>query len=295
MSGATKKSLDTPDERVQADGVAADVVQVGDATISRNVFLPGAHCALGGRRMAGNHRAEASCAAHHSGVLLEGSLHIEMDDGSTLDIGPNDVFDIPPGHDGWVIGDQPMTAVNWSGVRTWMPEPESGERVLASVLFTDIVSSTETAARVGDQAWRELLGRHNREVRNQLDRFRGREIDTTGDGFVAVFDGAARAIRAALAIRAAVQPLHLEIRQGIHTGEVELVGDNVRGIAVHEASRIAAAASGGEVLVSATTRALADGGDISFEDRGTRELKGLAGERQLFAVTADPTPLVANR
>ena len=253
MASALKKSLDAPDERIQVEGIAADIVQVGDAAISRNTFQPGAHCALGGKRVSGNQRANQSCQAHHTGVLTEGQLHIEMDDGSTLDLGPNDVFDIPPGHDGWAIGDVPMRGINWSGVRTWIPEPEAGERVLASVLFSDIVGSTELASRVGDDGWRELLGRHNREVRNQLDRFRGREINTTGDGFLAVFDGAAR-IHAATAIRDRVRTLGLEVRQGIHTGEVELIADDVRGIVVHEAARIAAAASDGEILVSATTR-----------------------------------------
>jgi class 3 adenylate cyclase len=283
MVSAVKKSLDRPDERVTVAGIAADVVQVGDAAISRNVFQPGAHCALGGRRVVGNRRAKASCMAHHTGVLLEGSLHVEMDDGSTLDIEPNDVFDIPPGHDGWVIGSIPMRGINWSGVRTWIPEPEAGERVLASILFTDIVGSTETAARLGDTAWRELLDRHDREIRTQLDRYRGREIDTAGDGFLAIFDGAARAIRAAGGIRDGVRRLGLEVRQGIHTGEIELVGAGVRGIAVHEAARTAAAAGPGEILVSATTRALADGGGARFEDRGTRVLKGLPGTRRLFA------------
>ena len=284
MASALKKSLDAPDERIQVEGIAADIVQVGDAAISRNTFQPGAHCALGGKRLSGNQRANQSCQAHHTGVLTEGQLHIEMDDGSTLDLGPNDVFDIPPGHDGWAIGDVPMRGINWSGVRTWIPEPEVGERVLASVLFSDIVGSTELAARVGDDGWRELLGRHNREVRNQLDRFRGREINTTGDGFLAVFDGAARAIHAATAIRDRVRTLGLEVRQGIHTGEVELIADDVRGIVVHEAARIAAAASDGEILVSATTRALADSSDVAFEDRGSHRLKGLDGERRLYAI-----------
>ena len=223
--------------------------------------------------------------AHHTGVLLDGRLHIEMDDGSTLDIAPNEVFDIPPGHDGWAIGDTPVVGINWSGVRTWIPEPETGDRVLASVLFSDIVDSTQHASRLGDDRWRELLGRHNRLVRNQLDRYRGREVTTTGDGFLAVFDGAARAIRAAIAIGQAVRALDLDVRQGIHTGEVEVVGDDVRGIAVHEAARIAGAASAGEILVSSTTRALAEGGEIVFVDRGEYELRGLSGTRHLFGVT----------
>ncbi len=288
MAGLQKKSLDSPDERVRLEGIAADVVQVGDASISRNVFQPGSHCALGGRVVAGNQRAAQSCQAHHAGVLLDGALHIEMDDGSTLDVGRNDVFDIPPGHDGWVTGDTPMQAINWSGVRTWMPRPESGERVVATILFTDIVGSTEIAERLGDAAWRELLGRHYRDVRDELDRFRGREISTTGDGFLAVFDGAGRAIQAAIAIRDRARSLDLDIRAGIHVGEVEAVGGDVRGVAVHEAARIAGAAAGGEILVSETTRQLASPSGLAFEALGVRELKGLTGARSLYAVVAAP-------
>lgn len=284
MAGALKKSLDRPDERLLVEGIAADVVQVGDASVSRNVFQPGAHCALGGRTLPGNRRAKESCQAHHTGVLLEGELHIEMDDGSTLDIRPNDVFDISPGHDGWVTSESPMHAINWSGVRTWLPETDADELVLATMLFTDIVGSTELAATLGSRSWHELLARHNREVRNQLDRYRGREINTTGDGFLAVFESAGRAVRAAVAIREAVAAIPVEVRQGIHTGEVELTRDDVRGIAVHEAARIAAAAGAGEILVSATSRQLADGSGIAFEPRGSVELKGLTGARELYAV-----------
>lgn len=286
MAGAQKKNLDSPDERLEFEGVAANVVQVADAAISRNVFQPGAHCALGGRRLLGNHRADASCQAHHSGVVLEGLLHIEMDDGSILDVGPNEVYDIPPGHDGWATSEEPLLAINWSGVRSWLPEPEAGDRVLATLLFTDIVASTELAGRLGDTEWRELLGRHYRDVRNVLDRHRGREVNTTGDGFLAVFDGAARALRAAVAIRDGAHALGIDVRTGIHTGEVEVVGDDVRGIAVHEAAHIAAAASSGEILVPATTSQLASGSGFTFEERGERELKGLDGPRMLFAVSA---------
>jgi class 3 adenylate cyclase len=208
-----------------------------------------------------------------------------MDDGSTLDIGPNEVFDIPPGHDGWVVSDHPWVGINWSGVRTWLPEPESGDRVVATLLFTDIVSSTEMAVKLGDRAWRELLEQHNRDTRDQLDRYRGREVTTTGDGFLAVFDGAGRAVLAARSIRERAAALGLQIRSGVHTGEVERVGDNVQGAAVHEAARIAAAASPGEILVSATTRQLAAGMEVSFHEVPERELKGFDGPRVLYSVT----------
>ncbi len=287
IAGLNKKNLNAPDERFRSEGLAADIVQVGDASISLNTFEPGAHCALGGRKLLGNHRAEQSCQAHHRGVVLEGLLHVEMDDGSSLDISPNDVFEIPPGHDGWVVSEQPMRTINWSGVRTWLPDPEAGERVLVTILITDIVGSTETAIRLGDKAWRELLGQHNRDVRDQLDRFRGREVNTTGDGFVAIFDGAARAIRAGLGIRTGARSLGLEVRIGVHTGEVEIEGDDVRGVAVHEAARIAAAADAGAILVSSTTQQLASGVGFQFEFLGEREFKGLPGGRSVYAVV-DP-------
>jgi class 3 adenylate cyclase len=220
-------------------------------------------------------------------VVLEGLLHVEMDDGSALDISPNDVFEIPPGHDGWVVSEQPMRAINWSGVRTWLPDPEAGERVVVSILISDIVGSTETAIRLGDKAWRELLGQHNRDVRDQIDRFRGREVNTTGDGFVAIFDGAARAIRAGMGIRAKAKELGLEVRVGVHTGEVEIEGSEVGGVAVHEAARIAAAAPAGGILVSSTTQQLASGAGFQFESLGDREFKGLPGPRSVYSVT-DP-------
>lgn len=158
------------------------------------------------------------------------------------------------------------------------------DRVLATVLFTDIVGSTERAAALGDRRWRELLDDHHGVVRTQLARFSGREVKTTGDGFLATFDGPARAIRSACAIRDAVAPLGIEVRAGLHTGEVELIGEDVGGIAVHIGQRVSAAAHAGEVLVSRTVKDLVAGSDLSFSDRGEHELKGVPGAWQLFAV-----------
>jgi class 3 adenylate cyclase len=158
------------------------------------------------------------------------------------------------------------------------------DRVLATVMFTDIVGSTERAADIGDAAWKELIAQHDELVRGELKRFRGNEVDTAGDGFLATFDGPARAVRAAEAIRDVVRGLGLEIRAGLHTGEVELAGDRVRGIAVHIGARVAATAKPGEVLVSSTVRDLVAGSGIAFEHRGSRSLKGVPGEWQLFAV-----------
>jgi class 3 adenylate cyclase len=157
------------------------------------------------------------------------------------------------------------------------------DRVLATVLFTDIVASTETAARLGDRDWALLLDRHNAIVRTQLGRFRGREIDTAGDGFVATFDGPARAIRCAQEIVGTVRPLGIEVRAGLHTGEIELAGSDVRGMAVHIGARVAALAGPGEVLVSSTVRDLVAGSGIDFEERGAVQLKGVPGEWRLYA------------
>jgi class 3 adenylate cyclase len=165
-----------------------------------------------------------------------------------------------------------------TGVR---PPPEH-DRVLATVLFTDIVGSTERASALGDRAWKELLERHHALVRQQLARFRGREIDTAGDGFLATFDGPARAIRCAGAIRDTLRSLGLEIRAGLHTGEIELQGEKVAGIAVHIAARVSALAGPGEVQVSGTVRDLVAGSGIEFEDQGTQVLKGVPGEWRLF-------------
>jgi class 3 adenylate cyclase len=163
-------------------------------------------------------------------------------------------------------------------------EPVEPEQVLATILFTDLVGSTERAQSLGDRRWRELLELHHGAVRDQLARFRGREIDTAGDGFFASFDGPARAIRCALAVLAALDRLGLPARSGLHTGECEVVDGKLAGIAVHTGARVAAEAQAGEVLVSQTVRDLVAGSGIKFEDRGLHVLKGLPEPRRLFAV-----------
>jgi pimeloyl-ACP methyl ester carboxylesterase len=162
------------------------------------------------------------------------------------------------------------------------PVPES-DRVLATVLFTDIIGSTERAVALGDRAWRALLDTHHQIARRELERHRGQAIQFLGDGLFATFDGPARAIRCACAMKDAVRTLGIEIRAGLHTGEVELAGSEVRGVAVHIGSRVAAEASPGEVLVSSTVKDLVAGSGIRFDDRGLRVLKGVPGEWLLFA------------
>ncbi len=160
------------------------------------------------------------------------------------------------------------------------------DRVLTTLLFTDVVGSTQRAVDLGDRAWRDLIEAHHLLVRGELDRWRGREIDTAGDGFLAAFDGPARAVRCAHAVVAGVRDLGLEVRAGVHTGECERVGDALRGIAVHIGARVAAEAGAGEVLVSGTVKDLVAGSGLVFDDRGSATLKGVPGEWRLFAARA---------
>jgi pimeloyl-ACP methyl ester carboxylesterase len=170
---------------------------------------------------------------------------------------------------------------------TGVPEAREPDRVLATVMFVDIVSSTEHATRLGDRQWRDVLDRYYAIARRQLARFRGREIDTAGDGLFATFDGPARAIRCARTIVDEVSVLEIAVRVGIHSGECEVIGDKVGGIAVHTGARIAGQAGPSEVLVSSTVRDLVAGSGIRFEDRGRHPLKGVPSEWSLFAVAAD--------
>lgn len=167
---------------------------------------------------------------------------------------------------------------------TGVRQASEPDRVLATVMFTDIVESTRAASEMGDRRWRELLGRHDAVVRRQLERYRGREIKTLGDGFMAAFDGPARAIRCAHAVGEGVRPLGLAVRAGLHCGECEVVGDDLQGIAVNIAARVAPLAQPGEVLVSSTVKDLVAGAGFSFNERGAHSLKGVPGEWQLFAI-----------
>ena len=192
-----------------------------------------------------------------------------------------------PGNDHLMWTGDPETVLDeveefLTGVRRG-PDPD---RVLATVLFTDIVGSTETAARLGDREWHALLERHHHVVRRELARWRGREVDTAGDGFLATFDGPARAIRCAVAVSEGVRGLGVQVRAGLHTGEVEVSGEAVRGIAVHIGSRVAALAGPDEVLVSRTVADLVAGSGIALADRGEHALKGVPGTWRVYAVEA---------
>jgi class 3 adenylate cyclase len=204
---------------------------------------------------------------------IPGAQHIEL---------PGSDHAVFTGDAARVVGElKKFLGASWEGFGDQEPEPD---RVLATVLFTDIVGSSEKAASLGDRAWRDHLERHHELVRRQLARFRGKEVDTAGDGFFASFDGPARAIRCASAIVEAMPEMGLDVRAGLHTGECELVDGKVAGIAVHTGARVASQAEAGEVLVSSTVKDLVAGSGIGFQERGTHELKGIPGEWRLYAV-----------
>jgi class 3 adenylate cyclase len=287
MPDALHKSLETPDDVIEFPGIRARIVELGDLTVGELVSEPGWRWSTHVRPTVGGQW----CQARHVGIVLSGRLGVGLSDGTSLEFGPNDVFDVPPGHDGWTIGDEPCVQIEWAGLRAFAGFPTGiHSRVLATLLFTDLVGSTELVGRLGDGRWRELLSRHFEAARAELERFGGREVDTTGDGMLATFDGPARALHCAAAVRRAANREGLRVRAGVHVGEVELVGQDVRGVTVHEAARIMAEAGEDEILVSDLTRALAGASGLQFEDRGTHTLKGLAGNWRLAAFVAEPTP-----
>jgi class 3 adenylate cyclase len=277
------KRFDDADEVRNLPRAFARVVNLGETTVGLATWEPGWHW----KEDLGPLSGTTSCQFLHLGYALSGRLEVVTDDGQRLEIVGGSVFEIPPGHDAWVVGDEPFVTVEWTSSRTVGRAPEGpGERVLATILFTDIVGSTATLARVGDAAWRDLLLAHNARLRQQLNEFRGREIAGTGDGVLALFDGATRAVRCGVAMARAAEQLGLEIRVGVHTGEVEIIGGNVRGVAVHAAARIMSAAGAGEVFVSSTTADLLEGSGVELDALPAQELKGLPGARVLYRVAA---------
>ena len=183
----------------------------------------------------------------------------------------------------WTIGDEDSIAIDWSGMRQWVGGARTN-RVLASLLFSDIVDSTATATRLGDARWNDLLSVHYHQAQEAIDRFGGRRIATTGDGMLASFDATAAAVQCALALRQLSASQDIAVRIGVHVGEVELVGDDVRGITVHEAARVMAAARAGEIFVSEQVRLLCQGSRLAFEDTGEHQLKGVPDRWRLYRV-----------
>jgi class 3 adenylate cyclase len=275
------RTFDEPDDAIELEKLNARIVALGGLAIGHNAHQPGWRWSEHVRPIV----KTEWCETHHVGIALSGRFHFLLTSGVEFDVEPGDVFDIPPGHDGWVVGDQPFEDVEWTGVRSWIPERDlMGNRTVATLLFSDIVNSTEMARRAGDVGWAELMAIHEDRVRDVLSRFRGREVKPTGDGVLAMFESAVRALHAARALREVAAGLGLTIRLGIHTGEVEVTDTDLRGLAIHEASRILSLAAPSEILVSATTRGLVEESVFAFADRGEHVLKGMPTPRRLFAV-----------
>lgn len=276
-----RKGFSQPDQARSFPNGKLDVIQLADVSVGRFRFQPGWRWSNDVAPISGTR----SCQHRHLGYTISGSLHVRMDDGAEMIIQPGDAYEIPPGHDAWVEGAEPWYSVEFASARTYAASPEElGERTLATILFSDIVDSTLMLDRLGDHAWAELLEQHNVNVRMAIDHYRGREMATLGDGFLALFDGPARAVRAAEFMNEAVAGLGMRLRVGIHTGEVEIVAGQARGLAVHMAARVAGLAGAGEVLISSTTHELLEGSGIEFDLHGEHEMKGLRGKRAVFAL-----------
>ncbi len=272
------KRFDEPDEIVAFARGRVRIVTVGSITIGHETAEPGWRWSEHVKPIVGTEW----CEFHHAMYVLSGRMRVTMRDGETRDVVAGDVVDIPPGHDAWVVGDEAVTSIDLQGVVGWARAPDAGERVLTTVLFTDIVESTRVAEDRGDAAWRRVLATHQEDARSLLAHHRGRLVNTTGDGFVATFDAPVRAVRCGLDLADAARRLGIDIRAGVHTGEVEIAEGDLGGLAVHFAARIMAAADPGTVFVSGTTRELMIGGGVEFADRGVREFKGISGERSVF-------------
>jgi class 3 adenylate cyclase len=279
-----RKSLDLPDETRPLPHGRTDIWNLGDFVIGRITFDPGWRWSTDVKPI-----AETDwCEYHHLGLMVQGTLHYITPDGLEMEVGPGMLYEILPGHDAWVVGDEQVVQFDFAGMRTFaLPAPARTERVLATLVCTDIVDSTATAERVGPAAWTAMLAELQADCRRHIDKYRGKVAATTGDGLIGMFDGAERALRCAEQIRQAAARLGFGLRIGVHTGEVEVIPDNIRGVAVHVVSRVTALAGAGEVLVSGTTHELVADAGLSFEDRGKHELKGVTGARQVWALVPE--------
>jgi class 3 adenylate cyclase len=283
VSPVEARDLGEPEAVVTYPLGASHQVHLAGTVVTRHVLQPGWSWEVHAQPLAGT----ASCELYHRGVVLRGKMGIRTDEGEEVVVGPNQVFDLPPGHVTWVEGDEELVMVDWAGGAGFEAAPGEGARVMATILFTDIVDSTVQARQKGDAAWKRTAAMHEDVVRTVLVCFGGREIETAGDSFLIVFDGAERAIRCGLELVDALAAIRVSVRVGIHSGEVALSDERVHGLAVHAAARVLAEAGSGEVLVSGTTRDLAEGAaGLAFESRGRHRLKGLEREHELFAAAS---------
>ncbi len=234
MSRVEVRDLGEPEAVVSHPLGATYQVRLAQTVISRHILQPGWSWEEHAQPSVGT----SSCELYHRGVVLSGRMGIRTDEGEELIIGPNQVFDLPPGHVTWVEGEDVLEMVDWAGGAGFDPQPGGEARAMATILFTDIVDSTVLAREAGDASWKRTVAMHEDVVRSVLAGFAGREIQTAGDSFLVVFDSVEGAIRCGLALVEALNAIQLSIRVGIHSGEVVMSGDHIWGLAVHAAARI---------------------------------------------------------
>jgi class 3 adenylate cyclase len=280
MTRIQSKSFDEPDETRHFPQMDSQLARVGPIAVGRAVLEPGWRWTTSIGPLIG----DSLCQVHHISLVLSGRICFEPEDGEAAEFGPNTLVDVPPGHDAWVVGDEAVVLIDLYGNAADVGLPTDHQRMVTTVLISDIVDSTATAGRLGDMRWRQLLGEHDRLVRTLLDRFGGHEVNTTGDGFIATFPSAVGALRCAAAMRDGIVGLALAVRIGVHTGEVELVEDDIRGVTVHVASRIMSLANASEVLTSELTLNLVGSAGLNFRERGTHEIKGFDRPITVFAL-----------
>ena len=273
------RSFDAPDDTRDFSKGILDLIKVGPLTFGRETLEPGWRWSVDVKPLAGTEL----CEFHHVGYQVSGRWVCEDRDGRQVEIGPGDIFDTPPGHDAWVIGDEPCVALDFQGIADWALR-STATRVLTTVLFADIVESTPMVERIGDAAWRRLLAQYREDVAVVLSGIGGTVVDTAGDGILARFESPVAAVRAAVGMGEVAQRLGIQARAAVHTGEVEVSGDALSGLAVHIGARVLAQAGPGEILVTATTRDLTVDSGFDFVSRGAVELRGVSGARELYSL-----------
>lgn len=273
------QSFEASGDVVEGDGLRSEVVAVGGFAVARNTHQPGWRWSVNVGEP-GTH-----CGTRHVGYAISGRLALELRTGERFEIAGGSAFDIPEGHDGWVVGDEPFVTVEWLGARTWMRGAGgSAERILVTLVMTDIVGSTDLAQRLGGSGWADLIGAYEHQMTEVLAASGGALVKFTGDGVLGYYDSAARGLRGAQALRDAAWGLGLRTRTAVHAGEVTVADNDLHGIAVHEAARVLALAEADEVLVTAALPVLVADAGFRFADRGEHELKGLTGARKVHAL-----------
>ena len=273
------RSFDAPDDTRDFSKGILDLIKVGPLTFGRETLEPGWRWSVDVKPLAGTEL----CEFHHVGYQVSGRWICQDREGRQVEIGPGDIFDTPPGHDAWVIGDEPCVALDFQGIADWALR-STATRVLTTVLFADIVESTPMVERIGDAAWRRLLAQYREDVAVVLSGIGGTVVDTAGDGILARFESPVAAVRAAVGMGEVAQRLGIQARGAVHTGEVEVSGDALSGLAVHIGARVLAQAGPGEIMVTATTRDLTVDSGFDFVSRGAVELRGVSGARELYSL-----------